>query len=437
VLAAAAGAALLAAGLVANPAYASDPPTINQARSDFDGDLGTLLVTVTAPRGVDSIFAELTTFAGEQVATTGDFVLRSGTPEAGTWATTQPFLLESLGNYRVNVEVTDNEGNHVRRDNAGILQYAVRTSIEHAGLDRPAVTYEDRDITLSGVLTGRWPGTGEIRPLAGRRVFVEVFFDVVTTFTAEDGSFSGTVTIAGPIHFVRGSYPSDNNHPFFLPSQTDVFDVAIDPRPTRLRIKTKPERVNLGETTTITGELTWKTPEGWEPIPGVTVGSLFCGTFTCSTNIDRPVTDANGRFEVTHEPLQTGHYRFSYRAEDPFFFGPDPFVAEASAEADIAVLQPAGFSDFVAERDEEGRVVAAGHMQFDSFTPVTIPVEIEFSRGGVAGWRPVGTALAEWDGSGHAFSLETDWSGSGHWRAVFRGVRDHFQSAVSPTVFVP
>jgi hypothetical protein len=213
-LAVAVGAGLIAVGLPATAAHASDLPEIHSARSDFDGDLGTLLVTVSAPLGVASLHARLTTFtSGEEVATTDDFVLRSGTTTSGIWASAQPFLLDQLGNYRVHVAVTDTGGNHVQRDNAGLLNYAVATSIEEVTLDRTTVTYEERDVTVSGVLTGRWPGTGEIRPLAGFPVSVSAFFDFDSVTTGADGGFSGTVGITTENTSVRAEFSHDNNPP--------------------------------------------------------------------------------------------------------------------------------------------------------------------------------------------------------------------------------
>jgi hypothetical protein len=195
--------------------------------------------------------------------------------------------------------------------------------------------------------------------------------------------------------------------------------------------------VDRGETTTLVGRLVWRTPDGWEPVPDAQVGILFCTEFFCPTQVGRPTTDADGRYTVVTEPLQTGHYQVTYQAFDPIFFQPDPFVARAVATADIAVLQPASFSDFNAVRDDRGIVVVDGHLQFGNFTPVEIPVEIQFSHNGRFGWQTVATVDAEWDGMGNGFTAELDWPASGHWRARYPGLKDFFQSALSPAVFVP
>jgi hypothetical protein len=427
------GAALTTVGLPTAPAHAAEPPVVQSVRSDFDGDLGTLLVTVSAPLGVESLQARLTSPAtDEEVAATDEFVLRSGTTATGTWASAEPFLLEELGSYRVQVTVTDTGGNQVQRENAGWLTYLVRTSFEAVVLDRTTVTYEQREVTISGVLTGRWPGTGEVRPLPGRQVSVSSFFDGGLAVTGDDGSFSGATGITTGNEFVWAQFSSE---PGFLASNTEDFPIAIDPRPTRISIWAFPRRVDRHETTTLVGRLAWQTPDGWEPIPDAQIGILHC-TQSCGTVVDRPLTDARGRYRVMHEPAGTGHYQVAYEALDPVLLQPDPFVAPAVATADIAVLQPASFSDFTAVRDDDGLVMVEGHLQFEEITPAEIPVEIQYSRGGGFGWQTVTTLDAEWDGMGNLFTGELDWPASGYWRARFPGVKDHFQSAVSPKVFI-
>lgn len=427
-------AALLTVGLPAAPARASELPAVQSARSDFDGDLGTLLVTVSAPLGVESVRARLTRPAtGEEVAAAEEFVLRSGTATSGVWASAEPFLLDELGSYRVHVEATDTGGNHVQRDNAGFLTYLVRTSFAEVALDRTAVTYEQREVTISGVLSGRWPGTGEVRPLPGRSVWVNSFFGGDLATTGADGGFTGTIGITTENELVWADFDGE---PGFLSSATEDFPIAIEPRPTRIGIQALPHRVDRYDVTTLVGRLAWRTPDGWEPIPDAQIGILHCDEIFCGTVVDRPLTDANGRYRVVHEPNQTGHYQVAYEAIDPVRFLPDPFVAPALATAEIAVRQPASFSDFTAVRDDQGVVAVAGHLQFEELTPAEIPVEIQFSRNGFFGWQTVTTGNAEWDGMGNLFAAELDWSASGYWRARFPGVKDHYQSAVSPKIFI-
>jgi hypothetical protein len=190
-------AALILVGLP-SAVYAVDVPVVTGAHSDFDGDYGTLIVSAVGPSDIVSIRAHIATWvANEEVAVSDEFVLRSGTARDGTWSTAHPFLLASLGSYRVHVELTDADGTQVRQDNAGELFYGVVTSITNVTLNRTTVTYERRDVTLRGRLTGRWPGTGEIRPLEGRTVVVYADVNFFEATTRSDGSFTGTVTWSG------------------------------------------------------------------------------------------------------------------------------------------------------------------------------------------------------------------------------------------------
>lgn len=421
------GAAVLAVGLPAS-AHAAELPVVEWARSDFDGDVGTLLVAVTAPGGVESVAARLTTIAtGEEVASSDEFVLRSGTVTDGVWATAEPFLLDELGSYRAHVTVTGPAGEQVHRENAGFLSYVVRTSLEEITLDPATVTYEQREVTVSGVLTARWPGTGEVEPLAGREVTVSKLFDFGdTVVTGADGSFSGSVTITMEDELFLAEFGSDE--PFVRGAQTELLTVPIDPRPTWVGIRVRPRRVDLGETAVVKGWLGWKTPDGWRPISDAAVAVQFCTQISCATVPGGAVTDATGRYRVVAEPPQTGFYRVSYRPGDPF-------VAPVVAETGIAVLQPAWFSEFTADRDERGVVVMAGEVQFGEGSPLEIPVQIQFSPNGVADWRTVTTVDATVGELGH-FSTEVADGRSGYWRARYPGLKDHFQPALSTEVFV-
>lgn len=181
-----------------------------------------------------------------------------------------------------------------------------------------------------------------------------------------------------------------------------------------------------------------RTSDGWQPIPDVRVGILFCREVDgfCGTLVGGATTDAEGRFGLVTEPRATGHYRVTYRPKDPFTGRDDPFVATATAEAEIAVLQLASFRDFTASRPEPGTVRLAGHLQFGDRTPLVIPVQLQFSHGGAAGWQTVATVDAEFENVTGQFFAELDWSTPGYWRAFYPGVRDHFQSAVSPVISV-
>jgi 5-hydroxyisourate hydrolase-like protein (transthyretin family) len=433
-------AALILVGLP-GAVHAVDAPVVTAAHSDFavGGDYGTLVVSAVGPSDIVSIRAHIATWVtNEEVAVSADFVLRSGTAQDGTWATAHPFLLASLGSYRVHVELTDADGTHVRQDNAGELFYGVVTSITDVTVNRTTVTYERRDVTLRGRLSGRWPGTGEIRPLEGRTVVVYADLTFFEATTGSDGSFTGTVRITREDDRVYAQYPV-GSEPFFQSSISDFVPIAIRPRPTRFAVAVAPSTLDVGESVTVTGQLTWRTPAGWAPIPNVGMGVLFCiSADNCPTSVDYPTTDADGRFSVTSQPFQTGQYQVGFSAVDNVTGNVDPFVAIAIKRSrTVVVFQPSEFSDFSAERDAGGDVLIKGHIQFTgNYTPAPVPVQIQFSRTGADGWRTVATVEAQWDGTGYGFPTTVAGRRAGYWRAFYAGTPQFFASAVSSVVFV-
>jgi hypothetical protein len=428
-------AALIMVGLP-GAGYAVDLPTVTSAHSDFEGNYGTLVVSAVGSSDIVTIRAHVATWVtDEEVAATDQFVLRSGTAQDGTWASAQPFLLPQLGVYRVHVELTDADGNHVRQDNAGDLFYGVVTFLTDVTTNRSTVTYERRDITLKGRLWGRWPGTGEVRALGGTLVLVYSDFDFQEVTTRPDGRFTGTARITRENESVYAQYLG--NDPFFQSSISDGAPITIRPRPTRLSVTVTPSKVDLGESVTVSGQLTWKTPDGWVPIPHVGIGVLLCvSESSCPTVVDFPSTDAEGRYSVTAEPFQTGRYQVGFAAVDENH-NHDPFVAMVIKSDPVVVLQPAEFIDFAAARDDNGAVLVTGHLQFGNFTPAPIPVRIQSSRTGTGGWRTVAEVEADWDGTGYAIEATLAEPAGRHWRAVYPGRPDFFRSAVSPVVFVP
>lgn len=52
-----------------------------------------------------------------------DFRLSSGTRRDGVWQTKEPLKLPELGTYRIDVDVTDADGERLRKESAGDLAY--------------------------------------------------------------------------------------------------------------------------------------------------------------------------------------------------------------------------------------------------------------------------------------------------------------------------
>jgi hypothetical protein len=199
-----------------------------------------------------------------------------------------------------------------------------------------------------------------------------------------------------------------------------------------------PAQVKAGEPVTISGQLTWKSPDGWQPLAHRQVGVLECEeSGQCPGGpIDLPETDADGRFSITAVPYVTGLYQVGFSGRDENN-QPDPFLPLVLKTAPVTVLQPAQFSDFTAARDESGQVVASGHMTFgDHYSPATIPVQIQYrAPGASSSWVTVANIEnADWDGSGYGFSATVDQPAAGQWRAYYPGQPKWFVTATSTKV---
>lgn len=410
-------------------AHADEVPIVTSAHSDYDLDRGTLLVSITSPSDVTDVRAHIREYnTGAEVAVQEDFYLQSGTERDGVWRS-NPIVLDKLGYYRVDVEVTDEAGHHVTQTDAGDLDYSVVTFFDNVTLNRTTVTYENRNVTVRGWLKGRWPGSGEIRSLGRFPMTVNADFswDAVTTRT--DGSFTGTVTIGRKDERVYATYTYDNDHLFHGSSRSAETTIAINKRPMRITIGADRPKILKDETVTVSGQLTWRTPEGWVPVPNVQPGVSLCSSVDyCQTYLGSATTDADGRYSLTASPYQSGRLQVGYSMGDEF-------VSPAIASTNVAVLQPAAFRNFSAARENATTVTLSGEMEFTGgMSPGTVPLKVQFSATGDDGtWSTPATIYA---GGSYDFATSVYKKTAGFWRVVYPGTPTDFQSATSASVYV-
>ncbi|SDZ01313.1 hypothetical protein SAMN05216215_104269 [Saccharopolyspora shandongensis] len=430
-------AVLTALALTGLPAVANAAaePAVDWANS-VTGDLGTLQVAARADAGIDSLRAYIVSYAtGQDVAVIDDLTLHSGTTTNGVWRTPQPLQLDQLGSYRVDVEATDTVGGFAPRRQAGRLTYLVDTELTLTA-DTTTVTYSRRTIRASGVLTGRWPDTREVKPVVGGTISVSNGWGGWSTnaTTSADGSYRTAVEADNSafyegMAFVDATYASEGP---YLRATADPLQVTATPVKSRITAQVSERRIDRGASVVLSGKLTWRSPElGWQPLADTGLGVGFCVTEDyCTTSVGYPTTDAEGRFELTVTPWETGFYRIGYGS-------PDVFVSDAVGQADIVVYQPVEFTDFTAARDPSGAVNASGHLQFDGHTPWPIPVQVQFRASGTKAWTTVATAPnAEWDGTGYFFSATVADRPAGEWRAFYEGQEKQFRPTYSTTVLV-
>jgi hypothetical protein len=417
------------------------PPTILSANSKFD-DLGVLQIRAAAEARIDGLTAHIVSFdTGAEVAVVHSFSLISGTLQDGTFSTIDPIQLTQLGIYRVDVDAIDTLGQVTTRQFAGTLDYLVQPSFSALFFNRTTITFSQRTIKVEGTLSGKWPADRRLLPLGHQPVLVGSLFDdpSVEVTTGADGRFTALLTLNTPDDLLA-QFNRFGDIPGYTGAATSPLHITAIPSKTRFSMTVSPTQVNAGEPVMVSGQLTWRSPDGWQPLADRQVGLLACQRVgDCPTIVDVPHTDADGRFQVSTVPFETGFYQVGFFAKDANG-NPDPFLADILATADIAVLQPATFSDFAAARDSTGQVATSGHLQFgDFFTPDPIPVQIQYKAPDATVWTTIATIdSARWDGTGgYFFSATLAQPNAGRWRAVYPGVPRFFQSATSTKILIP
>jgi hypothetical protein len=417
---------------VAAPAHAAtNPPVVINATGDSVS--GRITVTYAADAGLADVVAHVVDPTdGAEVAVVDDFAFTGGSQQYGYWESTSPLVLPRLGNYRLDIGITDNDGTHVDQQSAGWFYSAVQLSF--AGLKMTGqVTYANRDVTVSGQLLGTWPG-GEVKPVANWPIEVMTYrggpFDVVTD---AHGKFKALATIQDVDEFVYLYSGTVEDQPFYYQAYSDLGSVTVTQAPTRITLNLDRKKVLAGQSVTVTGQATWKSPTGWQPVPNAYVVFSLCypdGT-NCNPSLGNTTADAQGRFTATVVPLETGTIQAGTHNSDPFI------TSNTVTRKPVTVLQLAQFTDFSALRDTPEQVTVEGHLDFPGpFTPGSIPVAIQFKAAG-GSWQTVSTidiANNPTNPEGISFTTSVASTSAGHWRATYAGRPDSFQSATSASV---
>ncbi|WP_405810938.1 hypothetical protein OG524_17260 [Streptomyces sp. NBC_01520] len=412
-------------------AHASDQLTVSYAGSVND-DLGTLQVSARSGSDITELTAHVFSPVTQQevaVLEPDDFALDSGTAQDGIWRSKAPLQLAELGSYRVDIEATDADGDHISVTDAGTLAYYAVTQFPEFTADRTAIGVGERDVAVEGVLKGKLPGGSEPVVLPGRKVDIDVdYWTVTTVITDDDGHFTATVHLdnAAPIQAV---YRHDGDHPGYLYGESTMLQIGIDRAPTRYALQTSTQRIDKGQSVTLTGRLEKETENGWEPLSGVSGGILFGPTTDYNDVVGGFTTNADGTFSAQYTPWETGFFQVAHQSDDPF-------VSDGNAHSsNVVVLQPAQFLDFAALRTDFRTVHAEGHIQFENISPATIKVAVQYSPDGTS-WTTLRTVEATWDGTGgYGFAADLATKRPGHFRAYFDG-GDAFRTVTSASVNV-
>jgi len=418
-------AALAGAGQVSALADSS-AITVNYATNDSTS-IGKIDVSASATSAITKITAALVNQSdGQTVATVSDFTLTSGTTTAGIWETAARVQIASLGYYRIDLTVTDTAGDVFSSvgTGSGYFSYAELTSFKDVKLSSTTVDYADPQVTMTGQLLAQSPQTGQSTPLADAPVYISTPTGEDTTPVSDaNGDFTATETItqAGQL---QALYTYQNSLPFYIGSAAKAFTVSIKTAATKIVFALSSRNIPFGGTYSGSGTLLWDSPTaGWQPLANDTVGSNSCG------EVFQVQTDADGNFTIPASAVLDNGCTFTMG-----WISTDPYLASATAQATITVIQPAAFSGFSATR-AGADVNVTGHLQYANNVPATPTVEIQYSATGKGGWTTVATGLqANWDGTGYAFSGTIASTSAGFWRAI--SSYPNFVTATSAVIYV-
>lgn len=424
----------LTVGLVvtaAPAAHASDQLQVRYAGSVND-DLGTLQVVAESGSDITAVSAHIVSYTtGHEVARVKpkDFTLSSGDRKSGVWRTKKPLQLDQFGAYRVDVELTDADGDHVSQTSAGELAYYVVAKFGALTVDRTAIDRDHRDVEVSGTLYERRP-TRELLPLAGRQVDLDVDYWTQSSVTTDAaGRFAGSVHLdnGAPVQAV---FRATGGEPFVLSGESELVQIGVDQIPTRFVAQVSATDIDDGEAVTLTAKVEQHTAEGWVPLAGESGGILFGPKEGRTDTVGGFTTKDDGTFSVTYTPWDGGYFQLALDTTE------DPFLQPSTGLSDLVhVHHGAVFTDFSSLRTDERTVHAEGHMDFtDGFTPGTVLVTVQRSSDGLD-WSDLTTVEARWDGTGYYFSADLEGSGEARYRAAYEG-GDGFQDAVTDSVLV-
>ncbi|MCS7484296.1 hypothetical protein ACFFQW_32385 [Umezawaea endophytica] len=411
-------------------AHAAAGPTVRWAHS-VDTDLGRITLGARSDSAITEIRTHLLSEAtGEEFAVVSDFTLTAGTPDDGTWETATPVLLDRLGGYRVDVELTDADGDHVLAERAGGLAYFATALFDPLVVDRTTVDHANRHVTATGRLRSRHPGTREVTPLGGAAIWLDLpypDFDWVDAVTAADGTFTADLDIkyAGR---VQAFFQFDDNHPHVGYGESNPVQIAVRQSEVQVEARIDRAEIDRGGSVLVSGQVRWESPEGWRP----RTNSAVAVTFETPTGGWRPIgsltTDADGRFEVADAPERTGAYTATAVSHDPF-------VAQRNAKVDVRVFEPVSVPLFTATRVDTSTVAFTGRVDFAYDSPSPFSVDVEHSVDGQR-WQRVATAgVSTHHNGGIEFYGRAPVGEPGSWRARFQET-GRFRGAVSAVVVV-
>jgi hypothetical protein len=330
-----------AAALLVIALFVGGTPAVAQA-----ADLGQIVVgsgdpnpgiihvsidTADPVASVHAVFVDPDTAA--VVATADDFVLEEQSASRVRFVTSAPVVMEP-GVYQVEVTVTAADGTIARATDT-LWGYHIIANVEDLTGDRSTIDLDHRDVTVSGVLRGRWPGSGEVRPLGGALVEHWVFqAGGEPIITNPDGTFTRTFTMAGTINTMQFNY--GGGLPDTRSGGITDYTVTVVPQETRVRVQADKRRAKVGDPVTLSGKVERLSENGWTAVPAQT--SLWfengCDDTGCVFSANGIQLAADGTFRFTTTAQRTGFFRV-------WEAGYADFLAGSSGQTPVVRVTPA------------------------------------------------------------------------------------------------
>ncbi len=299
---------------------------------------GILRVSVTADDPVRRIHATFEDDVTRKIAGgTDDFVLEQQHGNELTYVTRSPVILDPA-DYYVHVDVTDADGRHHAGESSYAFRYRVIVAAEDVRTDRTSIDFDNREITVSGVLKGTWPGTGEVRPLGGLPVAIWGQYadsDKYIT-TDEDGSFRRALSLHGSLRHIEVSYPGSVDGPPYTVGELKSLTIGITPQPTRVTAKVDRRSAEHGDPVTITGIAERQGAAGWVPaaINYTSVMVSLCDDEGCDRSFGPIDLEADGTFKLETKAWHDGYYHVQLLDNGGYF-------EASSARTETIAVQPA------------------------------------------------------------------------------------------------
>ena len=413
-------------------ASAATAPVLRDAAS-APGDNGTLTVSATSDSAITKITAHLFRVGAPEgspeAATVSDFTLGSGTTADGVWHTPEPLRLADLGYYRIEVELTDADGDHIEAESSNFLRYVRRALMQDFQVAPTAPDYNHQDVGVSGRVVVVDPGTRERTPGADLGVTVQATGDAARrATTAADGTFRTSFVPSGTSVSVYAGLSWDA---FDGESEwTTPVDVRAVQYDTRVTVDPTTIQTKEGQPARITGLAEMYVDGSWQPLPGATVTALYDSD--SGSAVTRPVTGSDGRFAGDIAMPRSGKVEVQVNP-----YRTNVWLNPSGAQyVQVYVARKTSITGFTATLNKYAELTVAGRFLTGESSPADDRITIQYSADGRTGWTTAktldpGTGDPE---EGAPFKGTFAAPAKGYYRAYFKGTND-WQSAYSSVVY--